>query len=120
MRPHASDEGREKEPARRAWEVGHRSLGLALRLPDGDLLVHSPVGLDPPLAEAMDKLGGEVKHVISPNYEHVKYARSWSEAFEGAHMWGCPGLMEREPDRVWRSSWGVEWRMGCRWDGAGW
>lgn len=39
--------------------------------PDNELIVHSPVGLDPPLIDALEKLG-TVAHVISPNYEHVK------------------------------------------------
>ena len=44
-----------------------------LRLRDGSLLVHSPVELDDALAEALARLG-PVRHIVSPNYEHVKYA----------------------------------------------
>lgn len=44
-----------------------------LRLSDGSLWVHSPVFLDDELKEALTQLG-PVKHVVSPNYEHVKYA----------------------------------------------
>eukprot|EP00571_Detonula_confervacea_P014179 CAMPEP_0172308770 /NCGR_PEP_ID=MMETSP1058-20130122/9271_1 /TAXON_ID=83371 /ORGANISM="Detonula confervacea, Strain CCMP 353" /LENGTH=347 /DNA_ID=CAMNT_0013021265 /DNA_START=236 /DNA_END=1277 /DNA_ORIENTATION=+ len=65
-----------------------------------ELVVHSPVGLDPPLIEALEKLG-TVAHVISPNYEHVKYAYQWAEQYPNAKMWGCPGLMERKPDVRW-------------------
>jgi hypothetical protein len=36
-----------------------------------DLWVHSPVGLDGPLKDALAKLG-TVKYVVSPNYEHLK------------------------------------------------
>ena len=39
-----------------------------------ELFIHSPVFLDPPLIEALEKLG-TVKHVVSPNYEHVRYAK---------------------------------------------
>jgi hypothetical protein len=63
-----------------------------------DLFVHSPVLLDNPLKEAIEKLG-VVKHVVSPNYEHVKFASMWSQAFPEANMWACPGMMEREPGR---------------------
>jgi len=65
-----------------------------------DLFVHSPVNLDEPLRQALDKIG-TVKHVVSPNYEHVKYAKEWQEAFPEANMWACPGLMEKEPQVQW-------------------
>jgi len=74
-----------------------------------DLLVHSPVFLDGPLKDAMDKLGN-VRHIISPNYEHVKYAKMWGESYSNAYMWGCPGMMEREPDVRWSG----ELPYGCR------
>jgi Domain of unknown function (DUF4336) len=62
-----------------------------------DLWVHSPVGLDPPLQEALDKLG-TVKYVISPNYEHLKFAPEWAKAYPDAYFWACPGLVERMPE----------------------
>ena len=67
---------------------------------DGDLVVHSPVFLDPPLVEALSGLGN-VAHVISPNYEHVKYAKMWADFYPEARVWGCPGLAEREPGVRW-------------------
>lgn len=42
-----------------------------VQLSDGSLWVHSPVELDTPLREALDKVG-PVMHIVSPNYEHVK------------------------------------------------
>lgn len=42
-----------------------------VKLSDGSLWVHSPVELDGPLREALDKVG-PVQHIVSPNYEHVK------------------------------------------------
>lgn len=44
-----------------------------LRLRDGSLLVHSPVALDEALAGALARLG-PIRHIVSPNYEHVKHA----------------------------------------------
>ena len=74
-----------------------------------DLLVHSPVFLDAPLKDAIDRLG-TVRHIISPNYEHVKYAKMWGEAYSNVFMWGCPEIMEREPDVCWSG----EIPYGCR------
>lgn len=65
-----------------------------------DLFIHSPVGLDDRLVGALEKLG-DVKHVVSPNYEHVKYAYQWAERYPDANIWGCPGLAEREPNVRW-------------------
>ena len=65
-----------------------------------DLFVHSPVSLDGPLMVALNDIG-TVRHVVSPNYEHVKFAGMWGEAYPEACMWGCPGMMEREPDVRW-------------------
>ena len=71
-----------------------------IQLDDGNLWVHSPVGLDPQLQDALDKLG-KVKYVVSPNYEHLKYAPQWYKAYPDAYMWGCPGLAERMPEIRW-------------------
>lgn len=81
-----------------------------------DLWVHSPVGLDGPLRDALDVLG-TVKYVVPPNYEHVKFAAEWATAYPNAQMWGCPGLSERLPNVPWMG----ELPQGCRpsgWTGA--
>ena len=45
-----------------------------LRLSDGSIWVHSPVSLDDELAAALAEIG-EVKHIVTPNFEHTKYAQ---------------------------------------------
>lgn len=70
---------------------------VVIQLEDGGLWVHSPVGLDAPLKQALDKLG-KVKYVVSPNYEHLKFAPQWAREYPDANMWGCPGLAERMPE----------------------
>ena len=79
-------------------DVGCRMT--VVQLGNGDLWVHSPVGLDGPLRDALNKLG-TVRYVVSPNYEHLKFAPEWALAFPDAHMWGCPGLSERLPEINW-------------------
>ena len=44
------------------------------RLSDGSRWVHSPVSLDDELAAALAELG-DVKHIVTPNFEHTKYAQ---------------------------------------------
>lgn len=79
-------------------DVGGRMA--VIQVGEGDLWVHSPVELDEPLIDALAKLG-TVKYVVSPNYEHLKYASQWAEEFPDAFMWGCPGLAERMPEVRW-------------------
>jgi hypothetical protein len=71
-----------------------------IQLADGNLWVHSPIGLDKQTKDALAKLG-TVKYIVSPNYEHLKYAPHWHQEFPDAFMWGCPGLIERLPDIKW-------------------
>jgi Domain of unknown function (DUF4336) len=65
-----------------------------------DLWIHSPIDLDVTTKSAIDQLG-TVKYVVSPNYEHLKYAEQWHKAYPDAFMWGCPGLTERLPNIKW-------------------
>ena len=76
-------------------DVGGRMT--VIQLAGGDLWVHSPVELDEALKDALEKLG-TVKFVVSPNYEHLKYASQWHKEYPEAFMWGCPGLEERLPE----------------------
>ena len=66
-------------------------------------MVHSPVELDQALREGLEALGGGVGHIVSPNYEHLKYAAQWAEAFPKAAIHACPGLPERMPEVPWTS-----------------
>jgi hypothetical protein len=74
-----------------------------VRLPDGALWVHSPVELDSPLRDALATLG-PVRHVVTPNTEHQKYAREWLQEYPEATGYACPGLRESKPDVGWQRS----------------
>jgi hypothetical protein len=67
----------------------------------GGLFIHSPVALDGPLYKLLESWNQPVKYIVSPNYEHVKFANQWHQAFPEAQMWACPGLMERMPQITW-------------------
>ncbi|CAM9770573.1 unnamed protein product, partial [Heterosigma akashiwo] len=62
-------------------------------------------------------------HVVSPNYEHVKYAQNWIEAYPDAISYGCPGMKQQEPDiafqvgRVWFWEDTISWldEIDCCW-----
>jgi Domain of unknown function (DUF4336) len=65
-----------------------------------DLWIHSPVGLDGPLIATLAQLG-TVRHVVSPNFEHVKFAKQWADHYPDASMWACPGMMAKHPEVRW-------------------
>jgi hypothetical protein len=80
-------------------DVGGRSV--VCRVGDGSLFVHSPVEHTADLGRCLDALGGGVGYVMSPNYEHVKYAKQWSDVYPDAKMVACPGLPARMPEVPW-------------------
>lgn len=75
-------------------DVGGRSA--VLRLSDGSLFVHSPVGLDDALRSALAALG-TVKHVVAPNLEHLKYFPQWVAAYPEATGYAPPGMPASAP-----------------------
>jgi hypothetical protein len=68
-----------------------------VRLRDGSLWVHAPVGLDAATRAAIDALGA-VRHIVTPNTEHLTWAQEWIEAYPDATSYACPGLREKRPD----------------------
>jgi hypothetical protein len=53
------------------------SKATVVRLSDGSLWVHSPIELDADTKAAVDELG-PVKFIVTPNYEHMKFAQQES------------------------------------------
>jgi hypothetical protein len=68
-----------------------------VRLEGGDLLLHSPVALSPPLRAEVQALG-PVRHVVSPNKLHHLYLAPAREAFPEARFHAPPGLRRKRPD----------------------
>ena len=44
--------------------------------------------------------------MVSPNYEHLKYAPQWSQVFPDAVKIGPPGIAARLPEILWNTSYG--------------
>jgi hypothetical protein len=65
-----------------------------------DLWIHSPVGLDDSLYQSLARTGN-VKHIVSPNYEHVKFVKQWAKAYPDACVWACPGLSGKMTNVQW-------------------
>lgn len=88
------------------WSVNHelRSFGIdlrgrmtILRLPDGRLVLYSPVPLDDGLGDAIDRLG-QVGFIVAPNRFHHMYAGAAKERYPGARLIGTPELLVKRRD----------------------
>jgi hypothetical protein len=62
-----------------------------------ELLLHSPVKLDEPLRQALDRLG-RVRWIVGPNKVHHLFLGEYVDAFPAAELWGAPGLPEKRKD----------------------
>jgi len=76
---------------------------VVLRLPDGDLLLYSPVALTPERRAAIEALG-RVAHLYAPNLQHHLWVGPWARAYPGARVHAPSGFARRSPglrvDRV--------------------
>lgn len=81
-------------------ECGSRMT--VIRLKDGSLFVHSPVGLDEDTRREVDALG-EVVAVVAPSLFHHLHVGGWRAAYPKAHFAACPGLEWKRPDLAFDS-----------------
>jgi Domain of unknown function (DUF4336) len=79
-------------------ETGTRMTVVKLR--SGELIIHSPVALDPELGQAIDALG-PVGAIVAPCLFHHLYAGEWAAAYPRARLLGCPGLARKRPELGW-------------------
>ncbi|MGB0562832.1 MAG: DUF4336 domain-containing protein [Spirulinaceae cyanobacterium] len=78
-------------------EVGSRMT--VVRLPNQDLVLISPIELQPDEIEELNALGS-VRHIIAPNRFHHLSIGSTQTLYPEAKVWGVPGLPEKRPDLV--------------------
>ncbi len=68
-----------------------------VRLPDGGLLLHSPIPISDSLAEALAALG-PVRHIVAPSQLHHLYFGEVAARYPDATTWAAPGLAAKRPD----------------------
>lgn len=100
----------------------HSFLGVRLgarmtlvRLPDGGLLVHSPIALTAALRAAIERLG-VVRHIVAPNLYHHVYAAEHQAAWPDAMLHAPAGLARKRPDLRIDATLGP--RAHADWEGA--
>jgi hypothetical protein len=84
-------------------EIGFCYLGFNLpfptrmtvvRLPSGDLWIHSPIVWSDHIGAVMAELG-KVRHLVAPNTLHYWYLTDWQTRYPKARTYGAPGLARK-------------------------
>jgi len=96
-------------------DIGTRMT--VVRLPDGGLVVHSPVPLDEATRNALDAVG-RVAWIVGPSRVHHFYLGDYTAAYPDALLCGAPGLAEKRRDlrfdRVLGDEAPAEWKGTLR------
>jgi hypothetical protein len=94
-------------------DVGTRMT--VVRLASGELMLHSPVRIDPATRDAVDRVG-RVRWIVGPSKVHHLFLGDWTAAHPDAELCGAPGLPEKRRDLrfahvmdgAWQAPWGGE------------
>lgn len=70
------------------------SRSTLVRMPDGGLVMHSPLGFDDETAKAIDDLG-EVKTIIAPSCIHYVFLAAATRRWPKARVLGAAGLEKK-------------------------
>lgn len=65
-----------------------------VRLSSGRIWLHSPIGWQEALANAIEELGA-VSYIVAPNGLHHLYVAEWQRAYPGAKVFMAPGLEKK-------------------------
>lgn len=73
----------------------HLSVNMTvLKLPDGSLVLYSPIRLTPERRASIDALG-PVAHLYAPNVMHHSWLGEWAAAYPSARVHAPPGLEKK-------------------------
>lgn len=80
-----------------------RTMGIAIpvrmtvvRLPGGEMWLHSPTRYDPALKAQIERIG-TVRHLVAPTMAHWSFLQDWASACPDATVWAAPDLRDRRP-----------------------
>ncbi len=82
-----------------------------IRLREGELFLHSPVGLDPELRRELDALG-TVRFGVAPNRFHHLFVGEYAAAYPKLELFAAPGLETKRKDVAWHGVLGDETPSG--------
>jgi hypothetical protein len=81
-------------PEVRFYRMAFPTRMVVVRLTNGDLWLHSPVGHTQWLARDLE-VQGPIRHLVAPNWIHYAGIPGWQAAYPGALTWAAPGVRER-------------------------
>ncbi|WP_424630170.1 DUF4336 domain-containing protein [Bradyrhizobium sp. SYSU BS000235] len=70
-----------------------------VRLPAGEVWIHSPVALTDELVSQITRIG-PVRHLVAPNTLHYWWVGEWKQRFPDAQVWAVSRLDPGAKDRV--------------------
>jgi hypothetical protein len=65
-----------------------------MRLPSGELVIHSPIAIDEAAAREIDALG-DVRFLVAPNCMHWMFLKAAKERYPKARVLAAPGLAKK-------------------------
>jgi Domain of unknown function (DUF4336) len=86
-----------------------------IRLPGGDLFIHSPTPLVPELKAEIEAIGGP-RWIIGPNRIHYWWIPEWKAAFPQAEVYVAPRILEQAGGRIDFSTFPLDADSGYPWD----
>ncbi len=86
-----------------------------VRLSPGDLFVHSPTPLTPPLRAEIER-EGRVRYIVGPNRIHYWWIPEWKAAFPDADVYLAPRIREQARGRIAFDSLPLQAAGGYPWD----
>ncbi|MEM6452659.1 MAG: DUF4336 domain-containing protein [Cyanobacteria bacterium P01_D01_bin.105] len=81
----------------RYFGLGIRTRMTVIRFANDELVIISPIRLNPKAIQQLDDLG-KVSHIIAPNLYHYMFAADFQAQYPDSIFWATPGLKEKEPD----------------------
>jgi hypothetical protein len=86
-----------------------------IRLPEGDLFIHSPTPLGPELQHQVQNIG-KPQWIIGPNRIHYSWIPQWREAYPGADIYLAPRIREQARGRIDFPAHQLAGNSGYPWD----
>ena len=96
LRPWSEDVWIAEAPLR-FYGVPFGTRMTVLRMPDGGLVLHSPIDPTPALRAEVERLG-PVRHLVAPNKLHHLFVGAAKATWPEARLWAPPGLAARRAD----------------------
>lgn len=98
-------------------KFGFPTRATVVRLPSGELWVHSPTALTPELEREIDALG-PVRHLIAPNTIHYWWVADWKARYPLARAYAAPGVRRRSRQRFTAWDEDLDGRPPVAWAGV--